>query len=225
MAHCLWTHPHPIPQASHSPYILHTLSHPPLSPSHKVCFSVYLPLENHITIYLGANQSTKYFLTFLLFIRSIHFFLFPPMVSGQTTVISSQLQRQTWPPGQEVGFAHLQHVFLGFPGGSDGKESAYNAGDLGWIPGLGRSPGERNGYPLLYSCLENSMYKRSLEGYSPWGCKEAYVTEQLSMHTHTNNALSCNAGYPSHGTTQPWKSSDHNPILSAHCLRVEMWTS
>ena len=45
----------------------------------------------------------------------------------------------------------------GFPGGSDGKESACNSGDLGLIPGLGRSPGEGNGYPLQYSCLENSM--------------------------------------------------------------------
>ena len=48
-------------------------------------------------------------------------------------------------------------VFLGFPGGSAGKESAYNAGDLGSIPGLGRSPGEGNGSPLRYSGLENFM--------------------------------------------------------------------
>ena len=45
----------------------------------------------------------------------------------------------------------------GFPGGSVGKESACNAGDLGSIPGLERSPGEGNGYPLQYSGLENSM--------------------------------------------------------------------
>ena len=45
--------------------------------------------------------------------------------------------------------------FSGFPGGSDGKASACNAGDLGSIPGLGRSPGEGNGNPLWYSCLEN----------------------------------------------------------------------
>ena len=48
-------------------------------------------------------------------------------------------------------------VFLGFPGGSASKESACNVGDLGLIPGLGRSPGEGNGYPLQYSGLENSM--------------------------------------------------------------------
>ena len=46
---------------------------------------------------------------------------------------------------------------MGFPGGSGGKESACNEGDPGSIPGLGRSPGEGNGYPLQYSCLENSM--------------------------------------------------------------------
>ena len=46
---------------------------------------------------------------------------------------------------------------MGFPGGSDGKESACHAVDLGLIPGLGRSPGEGNGYPLQYSCLENPM--------------------------------------------------------------------
>ena len=44
-----------------------------------------------------------------------------------------------------------------FPGGSDDKESACNAGDLGSIPGSGRSPGEGNGYPLQYSFLDNSM--------------------------------------------------------------------
>ena len=48
---------------------------------------------------------------------------------------------------------------MGFPGGSDGKESACNAGDQGLIIGLGRSPGEGNGYPLQYFCLENPMDK------------------------------------------------------------------
>ena len=45
----------------------------------------------------------------------------------------------------------------GFPAGSDGKASAYNAGDPGSLPGLGRSPGEGNGNPFQYSCLENPM--------------------------------------------------------------------
>ena len=46
---------------------------------------------------------------------------------------------------------------MGFPGSSNSKESTYNAGDLGLIPGLGRSPGEGHGNPLQYSCLENLM--------------------------------------------------------------------
>ena len=52
---------------------------------------------------------------------------------------------------------------MGSPGSSDGKASAYNAGDPGSIPGLGRSPGEGNGNPLQYSCLENPM------GRGAWG--------------------------------------------------------
>ena len=48
------------------------------------------------------------------------------------------------------------HLKWGFPGGSDGKESAGNTGDAGSISGSGRSPGEGDGYPLQYSCLENS---------------------------------------------------------------------
>ena len=61
---------------------------------------------------------------------------------------------------------------VGIPGGSDGKESACNAGDLGLIPGLGRSPGGRHGNLLQYSCLENPHGQRSLAGYSPQGREE-----------------------------------------------------
>ena len=50
---------------------------------------------------------------------------------------------------------------MGFPGGSDSKESACNAGDPGLIPGLGRSPGEGSGYPLQYSYLENLIDSRA----------------------------------------------------------------
>ena len=49
------------------------------------------------------------------------------------------------------------YIIMGFPGGSDSKASACNAGDQGLIPGPGRSPGEGNGNPIQYSCLENSM--------------------------------------------------------------------
>ena len=62
-------------------------------------------------------------------------------------------------------------------GGSDGKESACNPGDLGLIPGSERFPGEGNGNPLQYSCLENPHGQRSLVGYSPRGHKESDMAE------------------------------------------------
>ena len=56
------------------------------------------------------------------------------------------------------------------------KNLSVNTGDLGLIPGSGKSPGEGNGTPLQYSCLEKSM-DRSLVGYNPWGCKESDTTK------------------------------------------------
>ena len=69
---------------------------------------------------------------------------------------------------------------VSFPGGSVGRESACNAGDLGLIPGLGRSPGEGHGISLQYPCLETPHGQRSLVGYSSWSPKESDKTEQLS---------------------------------------------
>ena len=71
---------------------------------------------------------------------------------------------------------------MGFPGGSDGKESAYNAGDLGSIPGFGRSPGGGHGNPLQYSCPENPHAQRSLAGYSPWGRKESDMAKHSTVY-------------------------------------------
>ena len=72
----------------------------------------------------------------------------------------------------------------GFPGDSDGKESACNPGDPGSMSGLGRSLGEGNDDPLHYSCLENPHEQT---GYSPWSCKESDMTEQLSPAQHHRN--------------------------------------
>ena len=63
-------------------------------------------------------------------------------------------------------------------GGSDGKESACSVGDPGSIPGSGRSPGEGNGNPLQYSCLEKIPWMEE-PGYSPWGRKYSDTTERL----------------------------------------------
>ena len=71
------------------------------------------------------------------------------------------------------------YLLLGFPGSSDGKESTCNVGDLGSVPGLGRSPGGGHGNPLQYSCLENPHGLRSLVDYSPWSSKELDTTKQL----------------------------------------------
>ena len=84
-----------------------------------------------------------------------------------------------WRLGQEDPLEKEQAThssILGLPYGSSGKESACNVGDLGSIPGLGRSPGEGNAYPLQYSGLENSM-----DCINPWGHKQSDMTEQLSL--------------------------------------------
>ena len=73
--------------------------------------------------------------------------LSPVLVKGKLSRWTAQFQKAT---------AYSYRIFF-VPGGSEGKVSACNVGDLGWIPGLGRSPGEGNGSPLHYSCLENPM--------------------------------------------------------------------
>ena len=83
-------------------------------------------------------------------------------------------------------------MFLGFPGGSVGKESTCNVGDLGSIPGLGRFPGEGNRYPLQYSGLENSM------DCIVYGVAESW-TRLSAFHFHVScpRAICCKAYIPS----------------------------
>ena len=75
-----------------------------------------------------------------------------PACNAGRPQFNSQVEKICWRRGRPP-----TPVFLGFPGGSAGKESTCNVGDLGSIPGLGRFPGEGNGYSLQYSGLENSM--------------------------------------------------------------------
>ena len=70
--------------------------------------------------------------------------------------------------------------YYNFPGGSDGKASACNAGDLDSIPGLGRSPGEGNGNPLQYSCLENPM-----DGGARWAAVHGVAKSQTRLSDFT----------------------------------------
>ena len=76
-------------------------------------------------------------------------------------------------------------VFWGFPGGSDSKESACNAGDLGSIPGLGMSSEGAHGNPLQYSCLERIPMDRGAWQATVHGVEESAMTEQLST-AHSN---------------------------------------
>ena len=68
-------------------------------------------------------------------------------------------------------------VFLGFPGGSDGKQFTCSEGDLGSVPRLGRFPGGGYGNPVQYSCLENPHGQKTLDGYSPWVHKKSDTIE------------------------------------------------
>ena len=98
------------------------------------------------------------------------------------------------------------------------KASAYNAGDPGSIPGLGRSPGKGIGNPLQYSCLENSVDGwRSQLGYSPWGRKESDTTERLHFKIYKDNykeerCLMHPKANPN--TVRPWGycSGSENPL-------------
>ena len=80
---------------------------------------------------------------------------------------------------------------IGFPGGSDSKSSACNAGDLGLIPGSGRCPGEWTDYPLHYSCLENLIDRGAWQGLVHGVTKCWTPLKQLSIHPCNINKHRC----------------------------------
>ena len=109
----------------------------------------------------------------------------------------------------------------GFPGGSAGKESACNAGDLGSIPGLGRSPGEGNGNPLQYSCLENSLNRRAWQAIvypdagKEWRQEDKVTTEDEKVGWHawlsgheSEQALGVDDRQGSLACCSPWVRKD-----------------
>ena len=143
-------------------------------------------------------------LLLLLFFFSptlIHTAFFFFLIPYHNLILKQTIHTHSWVPGQQYNykdalkplsfqstplFSFTQHHHtMGFPSGSEGKESACNAGDLGSIPGLGRSPGGGHSNPLQYTCLENPHRQRNLVGYSPWRCKESGRTGQLSVSHHT----------------------------------------
>ena len=127
--------------------------HTPCNPFPRLALNV---LCWHPSGYLGAFRA-----------RVTH----PPWVGAFTTAQCQEIgltaHRQAdpslvqWERRQTWQLSPLTSSHMGFPGGSDGKEPACNAGDPGAMPGLGRSPGEGNGSLLQYSCLENPMVRRA----------------------------------------------------------------
>ena len=110
-----------------------------------------------------------------------------------------------------------QLFIWGFPGGSEGKTSACNAGDLGLIPGLGRSPGEGNGNPLPYSCLENPMdggaWQAAVHGVTKSRTQVSDSTVFLSEHIP-------GVSRPSAGSVRP----PGNPGQGGRLRAVSTWS-
>ena len=100
---------------------------------------------------------------------------------------------------------------MSFPGGSVGKESTCDVGDLSSIPGLGRSPGGGLGNPLQYSFLENPHGQRSLAGYSPWDHIELDMTDQLSTAQHISGSSAGKESACSIGDTGSILGSGRSP--------------
>ena len=97
---------------------------------------------------------------------------------GVLRFMGSQWVRHDW--GTELNWT--DYILFGLPSWLSSKETSCNTGDLGSIPGLGRSPGGGNGYPLQYSCLENSMDRGSWRPIVQWGHKESHMTECIHIH-------------------------------------------
>ena len=130
------------------------------------------------------------------------------------------------------------HNIMGFPGGSLVKNTPVNAGDLGSIPGSGRSLGEGNGNPLKYSCLENPMDRgawwatvtRSQTWLSDWSCMHACITsyKYVKSATPMNTVINWNSLWDERVTEiekESWShfASNENVILMVWMMRL--WSS
>ena len=125
-------------------------------------------------------------------------------------------------------------VIIVLPWGLSSKASACNAGDVGSIPGSGGSPGEGNGNPLQYYCLEKSQGQRGLVGYSPWDRKVWDMPEHARFYYQLASArgsyeLCFILPWPTSGSRHHWLphpsscSSGHSPLL-AHAYTVLLET-
>ena len=120
---------------------------------------------------------------------------------------------------------HLGYCKRDFPGGSDGKESVYNAGDPGSIPGLGRSPGEGNGNPLQYYCLENPMdrgaWKPTVHGVAKSQTWPSDFTFTFSKATETPSFVKTKAEVRESRNTK--KCASFLPLNKQQIWRPEQW--
>ena len=98
--------------------------------------------------------------------------------------LHSGWRRNCSPALTQTTFCHEEMFYSNFPGGSYGKESDWNIGDPGSIRGPERPPGEGNGYPLQYSCLENSMHREAWWATVHRIKKGQTQLKQLSIHAH-----------------------------------------
>ena len=119
-----------------------------------------------------------------------------PNIHWVFSVWHENYSRSDSPTNLKSSYLGLLLQMLGFLCGSDGKESACRVGDLGLIPGWGRSPGEGNGNPLCLSCMENSMDRILLVGYSPWGHKELDATEWQTVSSKCSLSISSSYFFP-----------------------------
>ena len=137
-----------------------------------------LSSQKQLTATIKKKKKIKVYGIFCLWI----FLPLLSLLSFKVSLLSlSLLLDSTWQVVLTLLFLSFQQVASG---SSDGKDSTCNAGDMGLFPGLGRSPGEGNGKPLQYSCLENSV-DRGAWWAIVHGVTESDMTEQLT-HTHTH---------------------------------------
>ena len=152
----------------HSP-LLHSFL-----PGSCVCSSSSLSrAASHRFLALGHHTISWGFLTIAVPLQIVPLLDAPQIIQFELAICDSP----RYPSGSrqsQIPNSNWVIYIWGFPGGSDGEESACNVGDLGLIPRLGRSPGEGNGNPLQYSCLGNPMDRGACLGYSPPGCKEQH---------------------------------------------------
>ena len=136
-------------------YYISTSAYPTVCLPPKIYFSfvtIWLTSFNHFALPPTLScliTTTMFSVSVCFFVWFIHLFCFVCFISFFILYI--------WVKSYSFCLFPSDLFCVGFPGSSDGKESACKTGDLGLIPGSGRSPGEGNGNPLQYSCLENSM--------------------------------------------------------------------